>query len=200
MTSLGIWWAVAGAGALHGANPITGGMLAAAWGTRWGDRRQALRALAPMATGHAMSLAVVATAVALGHSMAQWARPVIGIAALLFVAFLWRGQLCRAKLGTTPGAPTVHGRIGMALWSFVVCTLHGSGLMLVPALVPLCVAASPARGIAASGSLSVALAAVGVHALAMLGTQALVAAATVFGFVQVRRWCFRRKPNGHDGL
>jgi hypothetical protein len=50
----------------------------------------------------------------------------------------------------------------------MMCTLHGAGLMLVPALIPLCLAGSPAREITASGSLLLALAAVGVHMAAML--------------------------------
>jgi len=55
-------------------------------------------------------------------------------------------------------------------------TAHGSGMMLVTVLVPLCLGDSPAREITASGSLLFALAAVAVHALAMLGTFGLVAA------------------------
>jgi hypothetical protein len=48
--------------------------------------------------------------------------------------------------------------------------------MLVPALVPLCMGDAPAaREITASGSLLLALAAVGVHSLAMLVVTGLVA-------------------------
>ncbi|WP_338140161.1 hypothetical protein [Pelomonas aquatica] len=47
--------------------------------------------------------------------------------------------------------------------------------MLLPALLPLCLSASPAREITASGSLALALAAVGAHMTAMLGATALAA-------------------------
>ncbi|MCY4756327.1 hypothetical protein [Pelomonas aquatica] len=63
----------------------------------------------------------------------------------------------------------------LGLWSFSVATAHGSGLMLLPALLPLCLSASPAREITASGSLALALAAVGAHMTAMLGATALAA-------------------------
>ncbi len=63
---------------------------------------------------------------------------------------------------------TPAGHAGLALWSFMMSTAHGAGLMLMPALIPLCIGNAPAREITASGSLMLALAAVGVHAAAML--------------------------------
>ena len=47
---------------------------------------------------------------------------------------------------------------------------HGAGLMLVPVLLPLCLASSPSGQLTASGSLPVALAALAVHTAAMLAT------------------------------
>jgi hypothetical protein len=60
MTSIWPWLAVAGAGALHGLNPAAGWAFAAACGMRSRDRTQSLRALLPMAVGHATSIALVA--------------------------------------------------------------------------------------------------------------------------------------------
>jgi len=199
MSSLWPWVAVAGAGALHGLNPTTGWLLAAGCGLRTGDRHLALRALVPIAAGHAASVAVVATAVALGVAMADWSRPVMGAAVLVFVlalCFRWPGRRSN-QLGKTPSLLATSGRIGMALWSFIASTAHGSGMMLVPALVPLCLSDSPAREITASGSLLLALTAVAVHALAMLGTLGLVAAGTVGGFAALRRWaCAHARGRG----
>jgi hypothetical protein len=48
--------------------------------------------------------------------------------------------------------------------------------MLVPVVMPLCLAATPARELTAAGSLPVSLAAVGVHTAAMLGVTAAIAA------------------------
>lgn len=200
MSSLWPWLAVAAAGALHGLNPTTGWMLAAGCGLRSGDRRQSLRALVPIAAGHAASVGVVATAVALGHAVEDWAYPVMGAAVLvLALALLLRWPGRRSRRGKTAGLPMATGHVGMALWSFVASTAHGSGMMLVPALVPLCLSDSPAREIAASGSLLLALAAVAVHALAMLGSLGLVAVVAVGGVAKLRRWCAHRSPSGRDG-
>lgn len=184
MANLWPWVVVAGAGALHGLNPASGWMLAAGRGLRSGDWRQALRALVPIAAGHAASVVVVATAVALGHSMEEWARPAMGLAAVLVLGLLLRGRGRRWPTAT----------MGTALWSFVASTAHGSGMMLVPALVPLCLGDSPAREITATGSLALALAAVAVHTLALLGTVGLVAAGAVHGVAAARRRCLRRGP------
>jgi hypothetical protein len=47
--------------------------------------------------------------------------------------------------------------------------------MLVPAVIPLCLAASPTHALTAGTSLPIALAALGVHTAAMLATIGIVA-------------------------
>jgi hypothetical protein len=54
-------------------------------------------------------------------------------------------------------------------------TAHGAGLMVVPVLMPLCIGNAPAREITASGSLTLALAAVGIHTAAMLAVTGVIA-------------------------
>ena len=76
---------------------------------------------------------------------------------------------------------TRAGHAGIALWSCLMATAHGAGMMLVPALVPLCMSDTPAREITASGSLPLALAAVGVHMAAMLVTTGAIATAACRG-------------------
>jgi hypothetical protein len=68
-----------------------------------------------------------------------------------------------------------------------MASAHGAGLMLVPALIPLCLAAAPAGKL--SGSAPIALAAVGVHTLAMLATTGAIAVAVYewFGVAFLRR-------------
>jgi hypothetical protein len=160
MASLWPWLAVAGVGALHGLNPATGWMFAAAWGVHSRDRAQALRALMPIAVGHATSVALVAGAVALGLSMDRVVLQGLAGALLVVVAMVH-------LLGCTAQRARA-GHAGLALWSFMMSTVHGAGLMLVPALIPLCMGDTPAREITSSGSLTLALAAVGVHTAAML--------------------------------
>jgi hypothetical protein len=186
MANLWPWLVVAGVGALHGLNPATGWMWAAAWGVRSRDRTQALRALVPIAIGHAASVALVAAAVAFGLSMD---RVVLQISAgVLIVVFAALHLSSR-----TPGAARAPaGHAGMALWSFMMSTAHGAGLMLVPALIPLCMGDASAREIGASGSLLLAFAAVGVHTAAMLAVTGAIAVGACRGFDAGTRWLLPR--------
>jgi hypothetical protein len=171
MASIWPWLAVAGMGALHGLNPSTGWILAAAWGVRSRDRAQALRSLAPIAVGHAASVALVAAAVAFGAAMDRAAVRDVAVGLLVVTALVHLS-------GRTPKAVRVPaGHAGLALWSFVVSTAHGSGLMLAPMLIPICIGAAPPGEIAAAGSLTLALAAVAVHTAAMVA----VGGATALG-------------------
>jgi hypothetical protein len=51
---------------------------------------------------------------------------------------------------------------------------HGAGLMLIPAVIPLCLAASPTHALTVDTSLPIAVAALGVHTAAMLATIGIV--------------------------
>lgn len=185
MANLWPWLAVAGVGALHGLNPATGWMFAAAWGVRSGDRAQALRALLPIAVGHAASVAIVAATVALAPGIDRGVLPAIAGGLLVVVAALhWWGGTARCAQART-------GHAGLALWSFAMATAHGAGLMLVPALVPLCLGEAPAREITASGSLWMGLAAVGVHMGAMLAVTGLIATAACRSVDAGTRWLSR---------
>ena len=176
MVSISPWLAVAAVGALHGLNPATGWMFAAGWGLHSRDRKQALRALMPIAAGHATSIVLVAAAVALGLSMDRLVLQALAGGLLVAVATL---QL-RGRAAKRARVPVGHA--ALALWSFMMSTAHGAGLMLVPALIPLCMGDAPAREITASGSLTLALAAVGVHTAAMLAVTGAIAAGVCHGF------------------
>ncbi|MGR4871953.1 hypothetical protein ACIPRI_24155 [Variovorax sp. LARHSF232] len=165
-TSLWPWLVLAGVGALHGLNPATGWMLAAAWSVRSHDRRLALRALLPIAAGHAASVALVAGAVAWGLAMDRVVLQALAGALLVLLAVAHLA-------GRTPrSARACAGHAGLALWSFMMSSAHGAGLMLVPALIPLCAGDSSAL---ASGPLALAIAAVGVHTASMLAVTGAVA-------------------------
>lgn len=167
MESVWPWLAVAAVGALHGLNPAGGWLLAAAWGVQAHDRRFAWRALMPIALGHVVSVGLVAGAVALGAQLDRtWLQVLAGA---LLVGVGWRHLAGRGR--ARPRLPTGH--LGLTLWSFIVSTGHGAGLMLVPALIPLCASGLPGRQ--ATGSLAVAVAAVGVHSAAMLLVSGFVA-------------------------
>jgi hypothetical protein len=171
MTSFWPWMAVAGFGALHGLNPANGWMFAVARGVRARDGSQARRTLLSIGIGHIASVAIVAGAFAQGMSMDRMRVQVLAGALLVGVAAyrLLRG----AGSHTQISAQASHA--GVALWSFLMATAHGAGLVLVPAVASMCLASNPAREITASGSLVVALGAVGVHMAAMLVTTGVIA-------------------------
>jgi hypothetical protein len=144
-------------------------MFAAAWGVHSHDRTQALRALMPIGAGHAMSVLPVAAAVAFGLSMDR-----VGLQALAG-GLLVVGALCHLSRRSAKRTPARAGHAGLALWSFLMSSAHGAGLMLVPALMPLCLGNAPAPEVSASGSLALVLAAAGVHTAAMLAVTGVIA-------------------------
>jgi hypothetical protein len=177
MVDLWPWLAVAGLGALHGLSPANGWMFAAACGVRAGSGAEARRALLPIAIGHFVSVAAVACIVAQGMALDRALFQSLA-GALLVGAASYR-LLRGAEPWVVAGRNTGHAAI--AVWSFLMATAHGAGLMLVPVLVPLCLADGPARQITASGSLALAFAAVVVHTAAMLLTTGAVASGVCRG-------------------
>jgi hypothetical protein len=175
MSQIGPWLAVAGLGALHGLNPATGWLLAAAWGVRSHDRTRARRAWMPIALGHLASVALVAAAVASMPALGDVLLPALQAVAVLLLLAVVLAHVRGRRQGASRRAAASAGTAGLGLWSFVMSTAHGSGLMLVPALVPLCLSDTPAREITASGSIVLALAAVGVHMATMLAVTAALA-------------------------
>ena len=63
---------------------------------------------------------------------------------------------------------------GHAASAALMTAVHGAGLMLAPVLVPLCGSDGTVREVAMAGSQTLALAASGMHAAAMLGMTAAV--------------------------
>lgn len=179
---------IAGLGALHGASPASGWMFAAACGVRARDGAQARRALLPIAVGHTASIALVVFAVMQGVLMDRSrVQCLAGALLVLVAAYRWlRGTGRHAEghrvVSIRSRARTDHA--GIALWSCLMATAHGAGLMLVPALVPLCMSDTPAREITASGSVGLALAAIAVHLAAILVTTGAIASGLCRGLTQ----------------
>lgn len=130
-------WSAAGAllslGALHGLNPGMGWLFAVALGVQQGDRRAVWRALGPLAIGHALAIAA-AVAIALGLGVVLPSAGVRwGAAALLVGLGVWqlRGHRHIAGIGRWRVGLRANGR-ELAVWSFVVATAHGAGLMAAP--------------------------------------------------------------------
>ena len=174
MTEAWPWFAVAGLGALHGLNPGMGWLFAVALGLHRQRRSVVYLALLPIAAGHALSILAVAGLLALVDTLVapRWAAIGTGLLLIGWALYHWcYGHRHRVRFGLQVGL------LGLAAWSFLMATAHGAGLMLWPALLPLC--GSPALGsLGDGGSWAVALMGVGLHTVAMLATIALVAALT----------------------
>ncbi len=163
------WLAVAGIGALHGLNPISGWIFAVLGAHRNGLATPLPATLGAIAIGHIASLGLVAFVFVQGVPFGD--TTALGIAVLLPAALVAH---CLAGKKRVSPMRVLSSRAGLALWSFITSTAHGTGMMLVPAFMPLCLSGSPASKIAASGSLLLAMLAAVVHLLAMLAVAAIM--------------------------
>jgi len=162
------WFAIAALGVFHGLNPAMGWLFAVALGLHRHSRRAVLLAIPPMALGHALSIGIVAALVLATGVVVDNHLIRIASGALLIAWAVYQvryGHRHRVRVGMTTGF------VGLVLWSFLMATAHGAGLMLIPALIPLCGSmAGPF-----SGPLLVSLAAVALHTLATLLVTAAIA-------------------------
>jgi hypothetical protein len=172
MTDVGTWLALAGLGAFHGLNPGMGWLFAVALGMHQHDRRIVWLSALPIALGHALSVAVVAGAFFWAGLIvdAHILRIGAGLILIGWALYHWRyGHRHRVRFGMRTGL------IGLGVWSFLMATAHGAGLMLWPVLMPLCIAAAAEPD--SAGPLVTALIGIGVHTLAMLAVTTVMAVA-----------------------
>lgn len=116
-------------GAFHGLNPAMGWLFAVFLALQRQSPRTLGRALAAVALGHTVAVAAVALAVGLAS---RWVpagalRLASALAVLAFGAYrlaAWYRHPRWASLNVTYGA--------LFVWSFLVATAHGSGVMLAP--------------------------------------------------------------------
>jgi hypothetical protein len=174
------WVALVGLGAFHGINPAMGWLFAVALGLQTGERGAVARALPPIALGHAAAIALVASIVVLAQTALD-PLPLQLAAAVTLVGFglyrLLRSYRHRFRAGMLAGAGDI------VVWSFLMATAHGAGLMIVPVLLKLPLCAPPGMAPGAHAALMVALAgslwtgflAVAVHTAAMLSVAGAIA-------------------------
>ena len=178
---------VAALGAFHGVNPAMGWLFAVAFGLQQGSRRALLVALVFLAIGHELSVLPTLVAVEELHVFVSDTAIRIAGAAALGAFGLWK--LVRAH--------GHHRWVGMrlryrelVLWSFLMASAHGAGLMLMPFAVGDRQESHTAASIAKSGALDATLAAA-VHTAAMAvvaGTIALLVYEVVGVGILRRAW------------
>ncbi|RAR68058.1 hypothetical protein C7401_101297 [Paraburkholderia unamae] len=166
------WAAVVGSGVFHGANPAMGWLFATALGLQRGSRAALLLALPPIALGHAASILLFTSSTAALGAHLPGAALHWGLGALLIGWAAWQhafGHRHRVRVGMTVGF------VGLAAWSALMATLHGAGLMLMPAMLPLCGGGAGGLASGAGNPLAVPLALTALHTLTTLATTGAIA-------------------------
>lgn len=128
------WLSLAALGAYHGLNPGMGWLFAVALGLQEKRSATVLRAFGPIAAGHAASVTVVVVLVGAAQlwiesAMLRW------IGGGLLVAFGLYKLLVPLSHPKWVGMRV--GPADLALWSFLMASAHGAGLMLMPVLLRL---------------------------------------------------------------
>jgi hypothetical protein len=171
-TNLTPWLALAALGAYHGINPAMGWLFAVALGLQEKRRWAVIRALPAIAIGHEASIAAVAAILAIAQvfAAAEILRPLGAIGLVAFGVF---------KLVKPRSHPRWVGlRVGLrdlVVWSFLMSSAHGAGLMLVPVLLGMPTTDSPDIPGLGVATLAQDVAAVTVHSASMLLVMGAVA-------------------------
>jgi hypothetical protein len=137
------WVALALLGAYHGLNPAMGWLFALALGLQEQRRSAVIGALVPIALGHAAAIAVAILLLRLLQQFFPMLFLKWGVAAVLLALGLYR--LFRAS--HPKGAGMRVGRKDLFVWSFLMASAHGAGLMLLPILMSQPMAAHSMNGI-----------------------------------------------------
>ena len=128
---------LAGLGAFHGLNPGMGWLFAVALGMQEGKRTAVWWALIPLTLGHGLAIAAaiaiaIVAGTALSPAMLRW--PVAILLAGLGILQLYRHLHPR-------WAAMRVGMGGLTLWSFLMASAHGAGLMVLPVFLSMTVVA-----------------------------------------------------------
>jgi hypothetical protein len=125
------WIALALLGAYHGLNPAMGWLFALSLGLQERRRSAVLNALLPIALGHAAAITLAILVLRFVQhffpmNILKW-----GVASILITLGFYR--LFRAR--HPRGAGMRVGARDLFVWSFLMASAHGAGLMLLPILM-----------------------------------------------------------------
>ena len=130
LTGTALWLMVL-LGAYHGIDPGMGWLFAVALGMQEGKVRAVGRSLVTIAHGHAIAVTlVVLEAVFLGMAM-----PLIVIRYSVAALLIGLGLFCLFRHRHPRWVRMQVGFGDLTLWSFLMASAHGAGLMLVPVLL-----------------------------------------------------------------
>ena len=143
----GPWIAILLLGVWHGVNPGMGWLFATALGMQEQRGSAVLRALLPLAAGHAIAIAAAVL-------LALTAGLVIPAAALQWIVAATLVGLGIARLSTHRhpryGGMRVNAR-QLTIWSLIMASAHGAGLMVLPFVLQVALGGSAAGHAAHAG-------------------------------------------------
>jgi hypothetical protein len=169
-------WLMLLLGAYHGINPGMGWLFAVALGMQEHKASAVARSLLPIALGHALAIAgVVLAAAVLGMAL-----PLSAIRYLVAAVLLGLGVYCLLQHRHPRWVRMRVGFRDLTVWSFLMASAHGAGLMVLPVLlasstVEAVDTAAEHNHIAAATSPLAGLLATGVHTIGYLAVTGLVA-------------------------
>jgi hypothetical protein len=167
VTSDAAWATLAVLGVYHGINPAMGWLFAVSRGMQERSRRAVLRSLVPIAIGHEASIAVVALLVLTLSTTTDPQELRFGAAAALVGFGIFRFVKPRAHFRWT--TMRVSDR-ELGVWSFLMSTAHGAGLMIAPVILGLRASQGGHDDMAmlSGGPIDIAAVGIAVHVAAMI--------------------------------
>ena len=192
LTSTALWLMLL-LGAYHGLNPGMGWLFAVALGMQEQKGRAVVRALVPIALGHALAIGgVVLVAAFLGMTL-----PLVVIRYSVAAILVGLGIYCLVRHQHPRWVRMQVGFRDLAVWSFLMASAHGAGLMVVPVLLGSSTVKAQGRmaghnHMASATSPLAGVLATGVHTFAYLAVTGLVAWVVYrkFGLALLRKTWF----------
>ena len=125
------WPALLLLGAYHGINPGMGWLFAVARGMQEHATKAVARALVPITLGHALSIGTVVALAGLIQIVLPLVYVQIVVASALIALGIWR--LLRRRHFAWGGMQV--GFRDLTIWSFLMASAHGAGLMVLPVIL-----------------------------------------------------------------
>jgi len=126
-----VLWLMLLLGAYHGINPGMGWLFAVALGMQEGKGSAVAKALVPIACGHALAISIVVLAAAfLGMAL-----PLMAIRYSVAALLVGLGVYCLVGHRHPRWVRMQVGFRDLTVWSFLMASAHGAGLMVLPVLL-----------------------------------------------------------------
>jgi hypothetical protein len=175
LTSTALWLMLL-LGAYHGLNPAMGWLFAVALGMQEQKGSAVARSLVPIALGHALAIgSVVLIALFLGMTL-----PLTVIRYLVAAVLVGLGIFCLMRHRHPRWVRMQVGFRDLTVWSFLMASAHGAGLMVLPVLLGSATAQAGGQmgghnHMASATSPLASMLATGVHTAAYLAVTGLIA-------------------------